>query len=224
MAYRIIRTVLAPVFHTFFRLRFKNRAAVPKVGPAIMTANHQSFCDSLFLPLSTRRQVTFLAKAEYFDDWRSAWFFRALGQIPIRRSGGDASQRALDTAREVLDAGRVIALYPEGTRALDDFVHKGRTGVARLALVSGAPVVPLGLRGTTAVQPVGSRLLRPFRRVEVRFGDPMTISAADVEACGSEREALRIFTDALMAEISRLSGRSYLDEYVPRPDGKKLPS
>ena len=104
----------------------------PRRGPAVLAANHQSFCDSFFLPLVLRRRVTYVAKAEYFDDWRTAWFFRAAGQIPMHRGGGDASQRALDTATEVLDAGNLLGIYPEGTRAPDERLHRGHTGVARL--------------------------------------------------------------------------------------------
>lgn len=163
--------------------------------------------------------MTYLAKAEYFDDPKTAWFFRAAGQIPIRRGGGDASRRALDTAHEVLGRGAIIGLYPEGTRAVDPFVHKGRTGAARLALESGAPVIPVGLVGTVEAQPVGARMLRPFHKVEVRFGEPMWITPEDVAAAGSEHEALRAFTDELMGRISALSGRPYLDEYIPSRHG-----
>ena len=220
MAYWILKGILKPIFFVVFRIRATNRRVIPKQGPAIIAANHQSFCDSLFLPITIRRKVSYLAKAEYFDDAKTAWFFHAIGQIPIRRGGGDASQRALETAKEVLGSGGVIALYPEGTRSLDQYVHKGRTGVARLALESGAPVVPCGLRGTTDVQPVGSRMLRPFRRVKVFFGEPMSITQSDVDAAGSVEGAIREFTDQLMATISMLSDRPYLDEYIARPSAK----
>ena len=121
----------------------------------MLAANHQSFCDSVFIPLVVARRVTFLAKAEYFDSWKTTWFFRAAGQIPIRRAGGSASERALQTAkRDVLGKGRLLGLYPEGTRTLDCFVHKGRTGVTRLSRECGVPVVPVGVVGTVDVQPV----------------------------------------------------------------------
>ena len=123
-------------------MRVEGRENVPARGPAVLAANHQSFCDSFFLPLVVRRKVTFLAKAEYFDSWRTAWFFRAAGQIPIRRGGGPVSERALATAGDVLDRGRLLGLYPEGTRSPDAYVHRGRTGVARLSRecgVAGGP-------------------------------------------------------------------------------------
>lgn len=217
MAYWLFKIVLSPIMFIAYRVRTKHRSAIPQHGGAILAANHQAFCDSLFIPLVViRRKVTFLAKAEYFDDPKMAWFFRAAGQIPIRRGGGSASERALATALDVLGRGSLIALYPEGTRSLDEFVHKGRTGVARMALRSGCPVVPVGLKGTTDVQPVGQNWMRPFRKVNVVFGDPMYLVPGDVAAATSEQEALREFTDRLMQTIADLSGRPYLDEYIAK--------
>jgi 1-acyl-sn-glycerol-3-phosphate acyltransferase len=224
VVYWVLKVVLTPVFLVAFRIRVEGGDHVPRRGPVILAANHQSFCDSLFLPLAVRRKVTYLAKAEYFDDRRTAWFFRAVGQIPIRREGGPLAERALATARDALADGRVVALYPEGTRSNDEFVHRGRTGVARLAAECGVPVVPVGLSGTTAVQPIGCRYLRPFRRVTIRFGPPLDVSGADAgldqDEVGDDRQAARRTTDRLMHEIARLSGRPYLDQYVaPRfPD------
>ncbi|HUZ10710.1 MAG TPA: lysophospholipid acyltransferase family protein [Acidimicrobiales bacterium] len=223
MAYWVLKVVLTPVFRLAFRVRVEGRHHVPRRGPAILAANHQAFCDSLFLPLAVARKVTYLAKAEYFDDRRSAWFFRAVGQIPIRRGGGPLSERALATAREALGAGRVLALYPEGTRSTDEFVHRGRTGVARLAAECGVPIIPVGIEGTTAVQPIGRRYLRPFRRVTIRFGPPIELERPSAPDAGlrtdDDRRGAREATDRLMREISRLSGRSYLDEYVPARTG-----
>jgi len=219
MLYWLMKIVLTPIFRVVFRIRSEGSERVPRDGPVILAANHQSFCDSLFLPLSVRRRVTFLAKAEYFDDPKQAWFYRAVGQIPIRRGGGEASELALETAAGVLDRRKVIALYPEGTRSLDEFVHRGRTGVARLALETRVPVVPVGLVGTTDVQPVGSKLLRPFKSVGIRFGEPMMLTEADLNAAdGDEGLALRGFTDRLMAQLTELSERPYCDEYAGKPD------
>ena len=123
--YWVLKAVLTPIFFILFRVRVEGREHIPRHGPAVLAANHQSFCDSFFIPLVVARKVTFLAKAEYFDSWKTAWFFRAAGQIPIRRTGGSASERALDTARnDVLAEGRLLGLYPEGTRSLDQYVHK----------------------------------------------------------------------------------------------------
>ncbi len=147
MVYWLIKAVAWPVFHLVFRVRVQGRGNVPRRGPVVLAANHQSFCDSLFLPLVVPRRVTFLAKAEYFDDRRTAWFFRAVGQIPIRREGGDASERALATAAEALASGRVLALYPEGTRSLDPAVHRGRTGVAAWPPTAASPWCRSGSAG-----------------------------------------------------------------------------
>jgi len=217
VAYWVVKVLLTPVFFLLYRIKVEGREHLPREGPAVLAANHQSFCDSLFLPLVVTRKVTFLAKAEYFDSWKTAWFFRAVGQIPIRRDGGDASQRALATAADVLSAGDLLALYPEGTRSRDEYVHRGRTGVARLAAHCGVPVVPFGIAGTVEVQPIDSKMMRPFKRVTVRIGPPRRLEAPIDEETGEptvDNAGLRRFTDELMQEIARLSGRSYVDEYV----------
>ncbi|MGH8994724.1 MAG: lysophospholipid acyltransferase family protein [Acidimicrobiales bacterium] len=219
MAYWLVKAVLWPLLRLLFRVRITGRDQVPRRGPAVLAANHQSFCDSLFIPLVVRRRVTYLAKAEYFDQKRTAWFFRAVGQIPIHRTGGDASARALATAKEVLEAGGVVALYPEGTRSTDGYIHRGRTGVARLAMECGVPVIPVGVQGTERIQPRGSRWLLPFQPVRITFGPPMTFDSAglvDTETGRTSSERLRTFTDSLMAEISRLADKPYVDELIMR--------
>lgn len=215
MGYWLCKVVLTPLLLVTYRVSAPGRRRVPARGGAIIAANHQSFCDSIFLPLCVRRRVTYLAKAEYFDSWRTRWFFAAVGQIPIHRGGGSVSERALETARGVLGEGRLVALYPEGTRAHDGCTHRGRTGVARLSLDCGVPVIPVGIAGTTDVQPIGRRLPRLFRRVTVAFGEPRTLHPDDAARLGDE--ALRRFTDELMAEIAALSHRPYVDTYVERP-------
>lgn len=224
MAYWILKALIGPWLQLLWWVKVEGRQNVPSDGPVILAANHQSFCDSFFLPLVVRRRrVTYVAKAEYFESWKTAWFFRAAGQIPINRSGGDASQRALDTARGVLGAGGVLAIYPEGTRSPDVRLHKGKTGVARLALDCGAPIVPVGLLGTRAVQPPGSMVMRPLRKVTVRFGTPIVVQdmARKEDASGDsegddEPELLRSVTDSLMDAIAALSGQEYVDEYASR--------
>ncbi len=211
MAYWILKVILTPFLYLFWRVRVEGREHIPTSGPAILAANHQSFCDSFFLPLVVPRRVTYVAKAEYFDSWRTAWFFRAAGQIPLRRDGGDASQRALDTAKDVLDAGGLLGIYPEGTRAPDHRLHKGHTGVCRLATACSVPVVPVGLVGTRRVQPPGSRVMRPFHTVTVRFGPPLDLCVGS-----DDPAALRRGTDELMAAIARLSGQEYVHEYARR--------
>jgi 1-acyl-sn-glycerol-3-phosphate acyltransferase len=224
-----MKVLLYPIFRLLWRVRVEGRHNVPTHGPAVLAANHQSFCDSLFIPLVVTRRVTYLAKAEYFETWKTAWFFRAIGQIPVRRGGGDASERALATARDVLGRGRIVGLYPEGTRSEDRLVHRGRTGVARLALECSVPVIPVGVDGTDRVQPIGSRRFRPFQRVTIRFGPPMLLdrpAAAEGTAGVDDRRAadalaLRTFTDELMREIARLAGRDYVDEHASRAEASR---
>ena len=219
VAYWVLKGLLSPFFFVFCRIKVEGRENIPKSGPGVLAANHQSFCDSFFIPLVVPRRVTFLAKAEYFDSKKTAWFFRAAGQIPIRRGGGSASERALETARsEVLRKGELLCLYPEGTRTLDAYVHKGRTGVTRLSRECGVPVIPVGVVGTVEVQPVNSKFMRPFKRVTIRFGQPMEMAAPvnpDDPMEGHDHTECRSFTDNLMREIARLSEREYVDEYVP---------
>ena len=243
MAYWVFKVLLSPLFMLLWRVRVEGRHHIPDHGPAVLAANHQSFCDSFFLPLVLRRRLTYVAKAEYFDHWKTAWFFRAAGQIPMDRGGGNASQRALDTATRVLKAGRLLGIYPEGTRAPDPRLHRGHTGAARLALGCNVPVIPVGIVGTRAVQPPGSRLMRPFQPVTIRFGPPVTFwrdgerlttgqcppvdcgdrtgtTGPDVAATERARQAeqadLRELTDEVMSEIARLSGQDYVDCYANR--------
>jgi 1-acyl-sn-glycerol-3-phosphate acyltransferase len=242
VAYWIMKAIISPFLYLLWRVRVEGGEHIPTDGPVILAANHQSFCDSFFLPLVVKRRVTYVAKAEYFDSWKTAWFFRAAGQIPMNRSGGDASQRALDTATEVLQGGGVLAIYPEGTRSPDVRLHKGKTGVARLSLGCNVPVVPVGLIGTRTVQPPGSMVMRPFKRVTIRFGPPVAYEyngervatgswRAGARATGAGanhapgghapgQEELRALTDALMQAITARSGQVYVDEYASR---KKQP-
>jgi 1-acyl-sn-glycerol-3-phosphate acyltransferase len=232
VAYWFLKVVLTPIFYLFWRVDVEGRENLPAHGPAILAANHQSFCDSFFLPLVLRRRVTYVAKAEYFDDWKTAWFFRAAGQIPMSRGGGDKSQRALDTATQVLRGGDLLGIYPEGTRAPDARLHRGHTGVARLALGCQVAVIPVGIIGTRKVQPPGCRLMRAFHPVTLRFGPPLSEGpdGADGEAgahgtdAAADPEELRRFTDALMTEIAKLSGQEYVDEYANRAKAPGAPN
>lgn len=211
MLYWAIKGILTPILRIAYRFRVEGREHIPKRGPVILAANHRSFLDSVFIPLVVRRRVTFVAKAEYFDDPKTAWFFRAVGQIPIRREGGTASERALDSALEVLRSGGVFAIYPEGTRTRDGLMHRGHTGVARLALRSGATVVPVGLIGTDECQPVDRKLPKLFLPVTIRFGEP--IDPARFAGREQDHMALRELTDELMYDICQLSGYEYVDTY-----------
>src|SRR3954447_4162749 len=155
MAYWIVKAILTPIFRFFFRVKVEGIEHVPAEGGAILAGNHLAVFDSFFLPLVLKRRVTFVAKAEYFEDAKTAWFFRAVGQIPVKRGGGPASARALESAKEVLESGGIFGIYPEGTRSPDGRLYKGHTGVARLALDTEAPVVAVAMIGTADAQPIG---------------------------------------------------------------------
>ena len=214
MAYWVIKAILTPVLRFFFRLRVEGLENVPADGPAILAGNHLSFIDSFFLPLVLRRRITFVAKAEYFDDPKTAWFFRAVGQIPIKRGDGHASARALETAKEVLNYGSLFGIYPEGTRSPDGRLYKGHTGVARLAADTGAPVIAVAMIGTDEAQPIGKILPRVFRTIRVRFSEPMYL-----EANGRpDPLMLRRFTDQVMFSLQELSGQEYVNRYAKRAE------
>ncbi len=214
MLYWAIKYAVTPLLRAGCRIQVEGRDNLPERGPVILAANHRSFLDSIFIPLVVPRRVTFVAKAEYFDDPKSAWFFRAVGQIPIRREGGSASEGALLAAADVLDSGGVFGIYPEGTRTRDGNLHRGHTGVARLALRTGAPIVPMGLVGTDEVQPVDRKLPRLGRTVIVRFGEP--IEMEHHHAADQDHLTLRAITDELMFEIQQLSGYTYDDCYMTK--------
>jgi 1-acyl-sn-glycerol-3-phosphate acyltransferase len=214
MAYWIVKSVLTPVLRLLYRVKVDGQANVPPDGPVILASNHRSFLDSIFIPLVIRRRVTFVAKAEYFDSWKTRWFFKAVGQIPIRREGGSASEGALMAATEVLEHGGVFGIYPEGTRTRDGYTHRGHTGVARLALRTSAPIIPVGLVGTDECQPTDKKLPRVFRKVTIRFGAPLSPAryARDVEGL-----ACRQLTDEAMFEIVQLCGiYEYQDTYATK--------
>jgi 1-acyl-sn-glycerol-3-phosphate acyltransferase len=233
MAYWALKAVLTPLLRILFRVRIEGKENVPRQGPVILASNHQSFIDSIFLPLSVRRRVTFVAKAEYFENWKTAWFFRAVGMIPLKRDGGSASERALAAAADVLHGGGVLGIYPEGTRSPDGRLYKGHTGAARLAMQCNAPVVPVAQFGTAEVQPIGAKTVKPFREVRVRIGEPLRCEttaapsppadlpapAAAVPSPTPAAGPLRLFTDEIMGAIAALSGQEMVPEYARRDRG-----
>jgi len=207
-------TALRPVFSTLWRMKAVGLDNIPTSGPAILAPNHTSVIDSFFLPAVLPRRITFVGKAEYLDDWKTRRLFPALGMIPIDRSGGDASSRALDTAARLLDEGELFGIYPEGTRARDGYLHKGHTGAARLSLRTGAPIVPVGILGTRTIQPPDAPFPRPFRPIEIRFGRP--IRPASSSEVSDTRMRLRQITDELMFEIRALTGQDYVNAYATK--------
>ena len=214
VAYWVLKAILTPVLRFFWRVRVEGLEHVPEHGAAILASNHISFSDSIFLPLVLKRRITFVAKAEYFDDPKTAWFFRAVGQIPIRRGGGSASARALESAAEVLEGGQLFGIYPEGTRSPDGRLYKGKTGVARLALRCHVPVLPVAMIGTKEIQPIGQVKPNIFRPITVRIGAPMSFEKYYDRP--SDPKVLRQITDEIMFELRALSGQEYVHTYAKR--------
>jgi len=210
----VAKALLSPVFKFAWRVRTEGLEKVPATGGAILAPNHTSVLDSFFLPLVVGRSMTYVGKAEYMDDWKTKYLFPAMGMIPIDRSGGDASARALDAAACVLDRGELFGIYPEGTRSRSGKLHKGHTGVARLALRTGSPIVPVGIIGAVDVQPPDAKFPRPFMEVLIRFGDPIDVSRYADRA--NDRLVLRQITDELMYSIRDLSGQDYVDTYATK--------
>lgn len=211
----VARAVLTPPFRFCWKVTTEGLEHVPPTGGAILAPNHVSVLDSFFVPLTVGRRMTYVGKAEYLDSWKTRFLFPAMGMIPIDRSGGDASARALDAAAAVLEAGELFGIYPEGTRARDGKLHKGHTGVARLALRTGAPIIPVGIIGSADVQPPDARFPKPFKRVHIRYGRPISVE----KYCDriDDRLVLRQITDEVMYEIRNLSGQEYVDTYATKP-------
>jgi 1-acyl-sn-glycerol-3-phosphate acyltransferase len=215
--YWVAKAILGPFLTIIFRPWAEGVGNVPREGPAIIASNHLSFSDHFFGPLPLPRKVTFLAKAEYFTGRGlkgliSRAFFSGVGQIPVDRAGGAASERALATGLRVLAQGKLLGIYPEGTRTPDGRLYRGKTGVARLAMESGAPVVPCAMFGTFDLMPSGRILPRLRFRPGVKFGKPLDF--ARYAGLESDRLVLRAVTDEIMYALMELSGQEYVDEYA----------
>ncbi len=219
LAYFICRWVLAPLVRMVYRPHLQGRENIPRTGPIILASNHLSLIDSFVIPMFAPRPVYFLAKSNYFEGtgisgWLSRQFFTALGATAVRRGAGQAALEALDQQKRILESGRAIALYPEGTRSLDGRLYKGRTGVAFLALETGAKVVPVGLTGTNEVMPVGAKWPRLTPRITIQYGEPIDVSAHGPASSGKAR---RLATDEIMAAIHALSGQELAGTYNEAP-------
>jgi 1-acyl-sn-glycerol-3-phosphate acyltransferase len=210
LGYRLAKGLLGGPLRHAYDIDVDDIDRLPS-GPAILAANHRSFMDSVFLASVVDRPVAFLAKAEYFDRRATAWIFRSTGQIPLRRGSPAGARKALDAARGVLDGGGVVGVYPEGSRSRDGRLHRGHLGPARLALASGAPIVPVGLLGTERVQAPDQQLPRLGKPVAVRFGSPFRVEPQDA----NKNAHLRNVTDRLMTDIATLCGQDYLDRFAP---------
>lgn len=213
--YAFLRAFLTPFLMILFRPKVKGLRNVPINGPVIIASNHLSFSDSIFMPLVVPRKVTFLAKSEYFTSpgpkgLLKKLTFIALGQVPVDRSGGRRSEAALITGLKVLAEGQCLGIYPEGTRSPDGRLYKGRTGIARLAIESGAPIIPVAMFNTEKIQPTG-KVIPKIMRVKMVFGEPMFF-----EGDSSDLLYLRDVTDQIMKKIQELSGQEYVDIYASR--------
>ena len=217
MFYWVLKTVvLGPILRLLFRPWVEGEENIPETGAAIFASNHLSFSDSIFLPLLVPRRMTFLAKSDYFTGVGlkgrlTAAFFKGVGQLPIDRSGGRASEAALRSGLKVLNRGELLGLYPEGTRSPDGRLYKGRTGVARMALEAGVPVVPVAMINTDKAQPTGTKIPK-LVRVGVRIGTPLDFSR--YEGMEGDRFVLRSITDEIMYALMELSGQEYVDMYA----------
>jgi 1-acyl-sn-glycerol-3-phosphate acyltransferase len=215
LPYGILRAFLTPFLMILFRPKVKGLRHVPASGPVIIASNHLSFSDSIFMPLVVPRKVTFLAKSEYFTSpgpkgLLKKLTFIALGQVPVDRSGGRRSEAALITGLKVLAEGKCLGIYPEGTRSPDGRLYKGRTGIARLAIESGAPIIPVAMFNTEKIQPTGT-VVPKVMRVKMIFGEPMYF-----EGDSTDLQYLRDVTDKIMATIQEMSEQEYVDTYATK--------
>ncbi len=214
----VLKAILGLLMRVLYRPKVEGAEHIPGTGPVILAGNHTTFIDSLFVSLIVKRQVYFIGKNEYvtgkgFKGRLMAWFFSSSGMVPVDRDGGNGGVAALMTGRRILDEGKVFGIYPEGTRSPDGRLYRGRTGIARLTLMTGAPVVPFAMIGTEKVQPSGKGIPH-IAKVTVRFGDPLDFSR--YEGMDRDRYVLRAVTDEVMSEVMRLSGQEYVDVYATK--------
>ncbi|MEU6232868.1 lysophospholipid acyltransferase family protein [Kitasatospora sp. NPDC047058] len=219
MFYRLMKMIVAPLLRIFFRPWIEGEENIPAEGAAIIASNHLSFSDSFFFPALIRRRVTFIAKAEYFNTpgvkgKLTAAFFKGVGQLPVDRSGvRGAGEAAIRSAIAVLDRGELFGVYPEGTRSPDGKLYRGKVGgLARVALATGAPVIPVAMIDTEKVQPPGQVIPNFGIRPGIRIGRPLDFSR--YHGMENDRFILRSVTDEVMYEIMRLSGQEYVDIYA----------
>lgn len=215
LPYGLLRAFLTPFLMVLFRPKVSGLRNVPVTGPVILASNHLSFSDSVFMPLVVPRKVTFLAKSEYFTapgpkGLLKKLTFIALGQVPVDRSGGRRSEAALITGLKVLSDGNCLGIYPEGTRSPDGRLYKGRTGLVRLALESGAPIIPVAMFDTDKIQPTG-KVIPKIMRVKMIFGEPIYFIGDSTNL-----QLLRDLTDELMRKIQELSGQEYVDIFATK--------
>ena len=219
MLYSLMKhVILGPALMTLYSPEVQGLENLPAEGPAILASNHLSFSDSFFLPLVVDRRITFLAKSDYFTGtgargWLTKRFFAGVGQVPIDRSGGNASMGAIETGIRILREGNLLGIYPEGTRSPDGRLYRGRTGPARMALAAPAPVIPVAMIGTDKIQPTGQKIPNLYP-LTIKIGRQLDFSR--YAGMQDDRFVLRSMTDELMYELMELSGQEYVDIYANR--------
>jgi 1-acyl-sn-glycerol-3-phosphate acyltransferase len=211
--YRTLRRILPPAVNRYLHVQVEGLDHVPDRAPAILACNHLSFVDSIVLPMNVPRPVYFLGKADYWDSWRTRWFFQGTGVVPVYRGGGAKGEDSLRTGVEILRRGDLLGIYPEGTRSPDGRLYRGKTGPVRMALEADVPIIPCAMMGTDAAMPTGSKVPKRVP-VTVRYGEPLDLSRYRDRR--TDPFVLRSATDELMYEIMLVSGQEYVDEYASK--------
>ena len=217
MGYRGIKTAVGPALEILYQPWIRGEENIPTEGAAILASNHLAVIDSFFLPLLVDREVAFIGKSDYFTGkgakgWVVKNFMTAVGTIPVDRSGGQASQAALQAGLDRLNSGELFGIYPEGTRSPDGRLYRGKTGVARIALATGAPVIPVAMIGSNLAQPIGQAIPSTRHRVGIVVGEPLNFSR--YKGLENDRFVLRSITDEIMYSLMSLSGQEYVDLYA----------
>lgn len=215
--YQALKFTAGPLVKAMYKPWVEGLENIPETGPAILASNHNAVWDSVFLPLMLKREVVFMGKADYFTGsgvkgWATKNFMRAVGTIPVDRAGGRASEAALQAGLDRLSQGELFGIYPEGTRSPDGRLHRGKTGAARLAILSGAPLIPVAMIGMHEAQPIGQRLPSRDANIGIRIGEPMDVTR--YKGMAHDRYILRQITDELMRRLQELSGQEYVDRYA----------
>ncbi len=207
-----LKRTLGPLFRRLWDIDIVGASNIPASGPVLIAPNHIAFIDSIFMAVLLERKAVGVGKAEYMESWKTRYILPAVGMIPLDRSGGEASEDAMTQADEILAAGEPFVVFPEGTRSRDGDLHRGHTGAARLALQARCPIVPVGIRGTDAIQPVDKVLPKTGVRAEIHIGKPISTDTY-LDSAVEHGALLRQITDEVMSEIAKLSGQTYVDSY-----------
>jgi 1-acyl-sn-glycerol-3-phosphate acyltransferase len=217
--YRALRRIVPPIVNPYLHVQLEGIENVPEHGGAVLASNHLSFIDSVVLPVNLPRPVYYLGKADYWESWRTRWFFESTGVVPVHRGGGERSSASLRTGVEILSRGDLLGIYPVGTRSPHGRLYRGKTGPVRMALEADVPVVPCAVIGTDRAMPTGAYMPRR-RPVTVRYGPPIDLSRYRDRR--DDPFVLRSGTDELMYEIMMLSGQEYVDEYASNVKSGKV--